>query len=282
MLLNKISIIMSAYNSGAYIDKAIRSVLSQSYKDFELIIVNDKSTDNTLEVINSFNDDRIKLINNKINLGAGWSRDIGLKNSTGDYICFVDSDDFIESDFLEALYKAIIENKCDLVFSGMIVESDTKYIKTVQGKFLIKEGKDVFKFTSNNCRWLNSSISKREVWKGIDYSHRRYIEDTPTLYAVLLNCRRVANIPISKYHYIQHNSSLCNSSDEIKNKIYLVLAMIDAVEACKKKGKDYAGMKEFIFRLRELKQIELNEYTQKRYSEELSEIFCYFLNNLEF
>lgn len=58
--------------------------------------------------------------------------------------------------------------------------------------------------------------------------------------------------------------------------------MIDAVEACKKKGKDYAGMKEFIFRLKELKQIELNEYTQKRYSEELSEIFCYFLNNLEF
>ncbi len=102
---------MPAHNAGKYIAKSIESVIKQSYKNWQLIIVNDRSTDNTLDIINSYisKDNRIMLVDNKnTEGGAYYARNIGLDNATGRYIAFLDSDDFWLDDKLKIQIEAMI------------------------------------------------------------------------------------------------------------------------------------------------------------------------------
>ncbi len=85
---------MPVYNGEAYLEKALNSVLSQTYKNFEFLIIDDFSEDNTVEIISSYNDERIKLHKNKSNLGSLLSRNILMEKAKGKYIIFQDSDDF--------------------------------------------------------------------------------------------------------------------------------------------------------------------------------------------
>lgn len=116
---NLVSIITPSYNSELYISEMIISVLNQTYKNFELIIVNDKSTDNSPLIIEKFvkNDDRVKLINLEVNLGVAFARNIGIKNSKGDYIAFLDSDDKWYSNKLEEQLKFMIINNYHFTFT---------------------------------------------------------------------------------------------------------------------------------------------------------------------
>ena len=96
----KISVILTAYNEEKYIAKAIESVLSQTLTDLELIVVNDGSTDNTLNIINSFDDSRIKVLSHD-NIGPGASRNRAMKIAEGEYVAFIDGDDWFSPDALE-------------------------------------------------------------------------------------------------------------------------------------------------------------------------------------
>ena len=97
----KISVIVTSYNYSNFIEQTINSILAQTYTDFELIIVDDCSTDNSVEIIKNFKDDRIKLIENEQNLGLAKSIAKALKIATGKWIAFCESDDFLEKDCLE-------------------------------------------------------------------------------------------------------------------------------------------------------------------------------------
>lgn len=108
----QISVIMPAYNAAKFISKSIESILSQTYKDFELIILNDASTDNTLEIIEKYakDDPRIRVIKNKENLYIAANRNKGIKNATGKYIVWQDADDIAYPTRLEELYKFMEQN----------------------------------------------------------------------------------------------------------------------------------------------------------------------------
>ena len=101
MEAKKISVIIPVYNKEKYVTRTIESVLNQTYKNLEIIIINDASTDNSKEICESFKDDRIIMINNPKNLGAGATRNLGLSKVTGDFISFVDADDYICEDYYE-------------------------------------------------------------------------------------------------------------------------------------------------------------------------------------
>lgn len=90
----KISIIIPVYNTSKYIEECLNSVIHQTYKDIEIIVIDDKSTDNSLELIKDIKDERIILIELETNRGAGVARDKGIEAATGNYICFLDSDDY--------------------------------------------------------------------------------------------------------------------------------------------------------------------------------------------
>ena len=102
-----ISVILNVYNGEKYINKCIDSVINQTYKNIEILVINDGSTDNTVNIVKKYKDKRIKLINNKKNLGLALSRNVGIDNAKGRYLYFVDIDDFILEDTIEYLYKLI-------------------------------------------------------------------------------------------------------------------------------------------------------------------------------
>ena len=109
-----ISVIVPMYNASRFIKQCIRSILKQTYKNFELLIINDGSTDDSLEMCNKFKDQRIKIINQK-NIGSEYARLTGIKQSQGEYICFIDADDWIAKDYLQRLIEPAQKYNVDLV-----------------------------------------------------------------------------------------------------------------------------------------------------------------------
>jgi len=124
--MKKVSVIIPVYNSSKYLEECINSVINQTYKNLEIIIINDDSTDNSLDIINSFNDKRIKLIDLPKNGGVSNARNKGIEASTGDYICFLDSDDFWSLKKIEKQVK-FIKNK-------VFIYSDYEYYKNGKRK----------------------------------------------------------------------------------------------------------------------------------------------------
>lgn len=122
---SEISIIIPAYNCGNQIKTIVNSILSQKFQDFELIIVNDKSTDNTLDILKSLakDDKRIKIINQLKNGGASTARNKGIQKSRGKYIIFFDADDNITTTTITKLYDTITSNNSELAVGGFTVQS---------------------------------------------------------------------------------------------------------------------------------------------------------------
>lgn len=115
-----ISIIMPAYNASLTIEKAIHSVLNQVYENWELIIVDDGSQDDTLNVCKKYDDSRISIIT-KENGGPADARNVGLKFVKGKYVCFVDCDDWIKPEYLYLLYQSLVNNQSDISVCGLVL-----------------------------------------------------------------------------------------------------------------------------------------------------------------
>lgn len=132
----KISVIVPMYNIEKYLGLCISSILAQTFKDFELILVDDCSTDKTLEVAKSFSDSRIKILQNEKNFGTpGAVRNIGFFEARGEYIYFCDSDDAILADALETLYNAAVKNSADVsttTQSYYAVDSEFSSLKNIR------------------------------------------------------------------------------------------------------------------------------------------------------
>lgn len=120
--MDKISVIIPIYNASKYLCRCLDSVINQSYQNLEIICINDGSTDNSGEILNSYSkkDERLIIINNK-NEGVSKTRNCGIKKATGKYITFVDADDYIEKDEIELMYNAIVSNKVDVVRINYVV-----------------------------------------------------------------------------------------------------------------------------------------------------------------
>ena len=106
IIMDKISIVVAVYNAEKTLKKCVDSLLNQTYNNIEIILVNDCSKDNSLDICNEYSkaNDNVKVISNDRNYGVSDTRNNGIDNSTGEYICFVDSDDYVESNYIEVLY----------------------------------------------------------------------------------------------------------------------------------------------------------------------------------
>ena len=234
----KVSIIMSAYNSGAFISKAIESVLNQTYKNIELVIINDCSTDNTEEVIQSFNDNRIKYKKLQKNEGCGAARDEGIKISTGDYITFLDSDDYYNLDCIEKLVEEVNKSHTDIVSHGIIYHKlNGDIMEHIPNKctFRItkKDGNNPIKLFSESHKFsyfLSLNLINRKLFDRVNYYRVRYVEDTPTFVNLLCVAKSRSHIPYAGYNYVERKGSLTNSSYEIRDKIYSILGSIYNLE----------------------------------------------------
>ena len=177
----RFSIIMANYNSKDTINKCIDSILNQSFKNFELIIVDDVSTDNSVEIIEQYKDERIKLIKCKKKFFNGGARNIGIDNAIGEYILFIDCDDWLYSkDSLKAINEVIEWNRADLIRLPYVAHKNGG-----EGKIMLKE---------STCESLAHSVFVAPWTKAIKRSKIVHFPENTLLEDVVQHIEQIDNI----------------------------------------------------------------------------------------
>jgi len=219
----KISIIIPVYNAEKYLRQCIDSVLSQTFTDFELILIDDCSPDHCSQICEDYakQDLRIKVIHHKINQGSVISRKAGLDNSTGDYILFVDSDDWIEKNMTERLYQKAISDYSDIVYCDLIRFEGEKLTHTLPFDSRGKEKIDIIIniIEDNFPGYLPSKLFKRNLFNNVVWPDFQLREDVVICVQAFLNAEKVSYEYSTLYHYRFNSESI--SSDN-KNRYRLI------------------------------------------------------------
>lgn len=212
-----ISIIMPVYNTEEYLKKSIESILNQTYKEFELIIINDCSKGNADEIIKSYKDKRIKYIKNKTNKGIGYNRNLGIKESKGDYICFIDSDDYIREDFLELMYDKCNKDNLDLCICDYNYVYGLEKIKKVklesfQNTNLDETPKLLIDIPLGPC---NKMYKKSMIVDNkINFSEKLKYEDISFVASTLFYSKCIGKIDEPLNYFSVHENSETTTRDE--------------------------------------------------------------------
>lgn len=214
----KVSVIMPAYNRETYIRESIDSVLAQSFTDFELIVVDDGSTDATAAIVESYTDRRIRLIRQS-NGGVSVARNTGLEAARGRFITFLDSDDLYYPDFLNTLFRLIRSTKTDMVFcdfSESYQAEDMKIFNLRKIRYFIKEkllGTRVLT-SDSQIDGLPTNIDCVMISKNlIERYHLRFLpgvrmfEDWNFLYKAFLAAKKICGTYRCLAHYRRHSDS---------------------------------------------------------------------------
>lgn len=221
-----ISVILPIYNVEKYLNKSVDSVLNQTYRNLEVILVDDGSPDNSGEICDEYakKDERVKVIH-KQNGGLSDARNAGIKIATGEYITLVDSDDYIEKDYVEFLYNLILENNAQMSIcshsaiyeNGTILKKETheRAILTPEEtlkRILYDDGIDI-------SAW--AKMYKKELFDEIQYPKGRLFEDAATTYKLVDECKIIVLGSESKYNYIIRNNSITTATFS-SNKMQLI------------------------------------------------------------
>ena len=215
----KISVLIPAYNVEKYIARCLDSVIAQTFRDIEIIIVNDGSTDGTAAIIDEYaaRDSRIKVINHPENCGLMWVRKTCVEASSGDYLMFVDSDDAVKPNACERLYSTAIETGADLVVAGY--EHLKCNGRRVPFSSELKYGSSSYGFTkamleNDLRRYLWSKLYERRLFVDdpLEYfKHFNLGEDQVISYQIARNVRNAVCIPDLIYEYYEYRVSLSNA-----------------------------------------------------------------------
>ena len=205
----KISVIICCYNTEKYINKCIESVLNQTYKNLELIIIEDCSTDNTLKLLNKYGDSRIKLLVNKKNKGLSYSRNKGIKNATGKYLAFIDSDDYIPNDYFEKLHKSLIKNNADISICDFNIVYEDKNISSISPG-CIGEVNSLNIINNGLAAACCNKLIKKESFK-YPFEIGKINEDIASIIPIIANSKKVSYTNETYYNYIQRENSIQNS-----------------------------------------------------------------------
>ena len=241
-MVPKVSIVVPVYNTERYLSKCLDSLIGQTLSDIEIICINDCSTDDSLDVLKSYasGDDRIKIVDFKENEGVSVARNTGIEIAKGEYLGFVDSDDFVEPGFYEKLYCKAIETKADVIKGNV-------YDYHENGKVELTDFYDINeKIRSNKVNFLygfTSAIYKTDLIKkyGVHFPEGiTHFEDPYFSFSVTLNFGKIETVDDAQYFYVKHKGSTCaNSKTLLQTKAFvksvcLILDLLNSREILKK------------------------------------------------
>ena len=241
----KLSIIVPVYNVEKYLPKCLESLTNQTLKDIEIICVNDGSMDNSLAILKEFasKDSRIRIIDNR-HQGVAKTRNTGIEQATGEYIGFVDSDDFIDIDFFEKLYNSATKSNSDIAIASILKHKNffniynAKYTKeetaiTIQDKIKLCGDKKHFFFYAWNKIYKSSLIKKNNI----EFSEGQIYEDVMFAIRALYYSNKIISVSKTKYHYVEHENSLTKYKDKTGGKEQdLIKAYSELQEFCNSKN----------------------------------------------
>lgn len=223
--MNKISIIVPVYNVEQYVERCVRSLVEQTYPNIEILLINDGSKDRSLEVINklALKDERITVIN-KENGGLGQTRNYGIQKATGDYLCFIDSDDWIVEDYLTYAMEVMQRNNAQIVscayhFTKGSVELPTQIVEDqVYTKVeALREYTHVGIAQSTNDYSACTKLYKKELFEGIKFPENQLFEDMATNFQLIQKCHSYVKSTKYVYYYFENPMSITRSGFKMKD-----------------------------------------------------------------
>ncbi len=200
--MKKVSIVVPVYNAEKFIEDGINCALKQSYQNFELILVNDGSTDNTLEILNKFKNNKKIKIFNKENGGVYSARNYGIKEATGDYLTFLDADDYFDQDFLQTMVDNIEDN--DILIAGYKQVDVNHNLIFDRNKILSKYRQMVIWSKLYNMEFIkknNLLFEPIKICEDIDFSLTAYSK-----------ANKIKCISYSGYNCVRNEGSLSNDA----------------------------------------------------------------------
>lgn len=232
----KISLIVAAYNIEDYIERCIESLLKQTFTDIEIVIVNDGSTDGTLNKIESLikNDNRVKLIN-KENEGVVEARRTGFINSTGEYVLFIDGDDWLDTKACQKCYEKLLEDSYDILYYGYYIAYDNeKNIKVEIKEEILNEKqflRELLLVNVKGCMWTKVIRRSYLIDNNIDFPKGIiYGEDLAMSVDIACYKPKVVTLNEQFYYYYQRENSITNS--KLTNQAFHIINALDYIKEC--------------------------------------------------
>lgn len=230
----EISIIVPVYKVEKYLKKCLDSILAQTFRDFELILVDDGSPDNSGRICDEYakKDARVRVLH-KDNGGLSSARNAGIEVAKGNYIGFIDSDDYIAADMYQTLYDLLNDHDADMSVVGMIdvyenreiIVKESKKIEVLEQKKAIQavlDSTDVYAYAVNK-------LYKKSLFYDIRYPVGKIVEDAFVIMDLLLQCNKIVTTTEQKYYYYRRADSITGLAFSKKN--------FDVIEAWERNGR---------------------------------------------
>ena len=230
----KVSVIVPVYNVENYLVKCLDSLVHQTLKDIEIIVVNDGSPDNSQNIIDTYVKKYPKIIKSYIkeNGGQGSARNYGLKHAHGEYIAYVDSDDYIDLDMLSKMYNKAKEDNSDVVICGMKNISLANKVTIDNNNF----PNDDLKILFGSMGVCNKIFKKDIITKNnLQFRSKVWYEDIDFLVKILLDNIKISFIDEALYNYVLRKGSTMNNSNIAKN-LDIILAFDEMIKYFKEKN----------------------------------------------
>ena len=234
----KVSVIVPVYNTEKYLKNCIDSLLKQNFDDYEIIVINDLSPGNAEEIIKSYNDKKIVYIKNKTNKGIGYNRNLGIKKAKGEYVCFIDSDDYVKEDFISKMYNYSKENNLDLCVCDYVnVDEEGNKLKEFNlSDFCITNYEENNKILCeiNLAPWNKLYKKDMLVKNKIEFSETLKYEDLSFVALSIKNSKKIGKINEQLNYYTIHNNSETTTRDK---RVFDIFKQLDIVRDEYKSGK---------------------------------------------
>ncbi len=234
----KISVIIPVYNDSVYVQRCLDKLINQTFSDLEIIVVDDGSTDNTPQVLEDYakKDNRIKVIH-QTNAKLGAARNTGMNIATGDYISFIDSDDWVDENYYEAMYNAISEENSDMAVSSSIREKASgkfTYCLRYDEKKTYTDKDEIIKVLQMPPYWFVwGRLYKKDLIKDLRFEEGVFFEDAPYTIKVIDRINSITVVPDVKYHYFSNPNSILKSKNSIAKDMDKVNSMLNTINYIK-------------------------------------------------
>lgn len=220
----KVSVIVPVYNTETYLKKCLDSLVNQTFSDYEIIIINDGSTDNSINIINDYTNKYsfVKAFTKK-NGGLSSARNLGIEKSSGKYLMFIDSDDYVENNMIEVMYNKAISDKSDIVVCEFsYIYNDGRKIRSYSNLDYTSDSLKKYLLTPPMAP---IRLFKKTLFDNIKFKEGIYYEDLECCPKMVLYTKKISYVNESLYNYLMRDSSIMHQKkfNDKLNDIYKVL-----------------------------------------------------------